>query len=325
MHNGRRRQSIVSLWYTAGVNLPLDLFAGVVPFVATAEAGSVRGGARLLGVTPSAVSKAIARLEGELGLRLLDRTARRVRLTDEGQDIARLYREATARALAARDLAIEAHRRPQGTLRVSAPVALGQLVLVPALPRLTGRYPDLKIELNLTDRRVSFAEDRVEVALRIGDRGPPGAARARRVATTRWITAASPAYLARRGTPHTPRELAGHDCLRFVSPSGRPFEWTFLDPRSGRARTARVDGRLSADDGNALVAAAVAGLGVIQAIDFMVESELAGGALLEVLADHAAPGPPVYLLTAPGHGRSPRVRAFADLAAELFSRPGAGS
>lgn len=296
---------------------PTELFQGVVPFVAVAEARSVRGAARALGITPGAVSKAVTRLEASLGVRLLDRSARAVRLTGEGEAIFAQLREAVARGLAARDLAQHAAERPRGVVRVSAPSVLGRAVLAPALPRLYDRYPELVVELGLTDRRVGFAAEDVDVAVRIGDLGA-SEARARRVATTRWIVVASPAYLARHGAPRAPADLAAHQCLRFRGPAGRPLAWSFAGRRGRRLAPPRLGGRLVADDGDALLAAAIAGVGLVQAIDFMVRAPVADGRLVEVLGDHVAAGPSIHVLSAPHRGSAPRVRAFVDFAADAI-------
>jgi LysR family transcriptional regulator, regulator for bpeEF and oprC len=292
---------------------PLDLFAGVVPFVVATDRRSVRGAARELGVTPSAVSKAIAGLEARLGVTLLQRTARAIRPTPEGEAIASQYRDAVARGLAARDIALSAQHRPQGLLRVSLSRVLGRALVAPALPRFAARYPELSLRLVVTDELLGFAEHGLDVAVRIGSLDD-SSAQARRLAETRWCTVASPAYLARHSAPASPGDLARHLCLRFVSPNGRARDWTFA------ALHVAVAGPLEADDGEALVAAAEAGVGIVQAMDFMVARSIAEGRLVEVLADHATTGPTIWAMTAPRRHRSPRVRAFVGFLAELFAR-----
>lgn len=297
---------------------PLDLFNGVVPFVTAAEAGSIRGAARLLGVTPSAVTKAIQRLEARLGVRLLMRTARSVRPTVDGEAILACLREAVARGLAAQDLASSVQRRPQGVLRVSASSVLGRRVLAPELARLFERYPHLDLRLQFTDRYVSFADENVDVVVRIG-RLQDSEAKAWRLAGTRWATVASPAYVARHGAPDRPSALQEHACLRFLSPDGRPFDWTFIDD-DGVQQVFRPSGPVLADDGEALVSAAEAGAGIVQAMDFMVRTAIAEGRLVEMLETRAAEGPSIWALAAPGRHRSPRVRAFVEFLKETFAR-----
>lgn len=282
---------------------PTDLFAGVVPFVAVVRTGSVRGAARELGLTPSAVSKAVRKLESRLGVTLLHRTTRRVRPSPEGEVIAGYYQEAIGRAQAALDLALASQRRPKGVVRVSASRVLTRL-LASKLIGFQDRYPELEVDLRFTDRKVSFAEERVDVALRIGVLEDSAATR-RRWRRTRWATVASPAYLARHGTPTSIDALDAHACLRFVAPDGRPRDWIF------GARTHPVGGPLVSDDGGALLAAAENGLGIVQAMDFMVRDAVAAGRLVPLLEENDE-GPTVWIVTSPGRTRTPRVRALVD-------------
>lgn len=293
------------------------LFAGVMPFVATAEARSLTGAARRLGVTPSAVSKAIARLEAELGARLLNRTARTVTLTDEGTLFYRECRSAVAGVSSARAALADAQGSPRGMLRVSLPVALGELVIMPALGRLLGRFPGLSLEALLTDRLVDLTAENVDVVVRIGRAMPSGLAR-RRLPSVRWVTVASPAYLARRRAPVVPQDLAEHNCLQFILPKGVPQPWSL---RSQAAPSAPVTtrGNLSSDHPGGLVQAALAGLGLLQVHRYIVAHALREGRLVEVLEDHAPPALPANLLFPTARARSPKVRAFVDAVSELLT------
>lgn len=299
------------------MNPPLDLFSGVVSFVVVAETGSIRGAAERLAITPSAVTKAVQRLEQRLGVRLLMRTSRTVRLTDEGETILECYRDAVTRGLAAQDFALSAQRRPQGLLRASASRTLARELIAPALPKLFDRYPELQLQITFIDRLVRFAKENVDVAVRIGDLDDLDAKRWV-LATTRWVTVASPAYLARAKAPKCPADLTDHACLRFLAPDGRPRDWTY---RASPSSTA-VTGSLVTDDGAALVAAAEAGAGLVQAMDFMVVRAIAEGRLVEVLEPFSAPGPTIQAVAAPGRHRSPRVRAFVAFLQETFERAG---
>jgi DNA-binding transcriptional LysR family regulator len=294
-----------------------DLFTGVVPFVATADVRSFRGAAKQLGVTPSAVSKAISRLESELGVKLLSRTSRSVTLTPEGDAFLRRCRDAVEQVRAAREGATQALRAPRGLLRISLPLPLGDLVVMPALPRLLARHPGLSIEAVMTDRFVRLLEENVDVAVRIGA-VKDGQAVVRHLRPARSVTVAAPAYLARHGTPTRPEELATHNCLKFLSANGTPLEWTFS---SGSSKvTVPTRGNLVADYGEALVKAAVAGLGVVQALDLMVAPRLASGELVEIVRGYEPPDLPVSALSAPGRHKSPKIRAFVDFMVELIGR-----
>jgi LysR family transcriptional regulator, regulator for bpeEF and oprC len=288
-----------------------DLFAGVVPFVATAQARSFGRAARELSVTPSALSKAIAKLEADVGVRLLNRTSRSVSLTAEGAAFLERCRTAVDQVSAAREIAAEAQSAPRGLLRVSLPVSLGSRVIVPALARLLTRHPGLEVQVRLTDRYVDLVRERVDAVVRIG-KLPPSRAVARRLRSLRWVTVASPGYLASHGTPATPRDLARHDCLRLELATGTLRAWELIGGRVAPA------GSLVADNGEALVEAAVAGAGILQAHDYMVASALGRGQLVEILGRFAAPGPIVSLLLAPGRRTAPKVRAFADLVVDLL-------
>jgi DNA-binding transcriptional LysR family regulator len=172
-----------------------DLFSGVLPFVAAAEAHSFRVAARKLGLTPSAVSKAITRLEARLGLRLLNRTARAVSLTEEGQAFLRGCQEAVLNVRSAEERVQQAHRAPRGRLTVSLPLLLGKLVVLPALKQFCERYPALSVHVSLTDRVVSLADEDVDAVVRVGTLANSRLS-ARKLRDVRWVTVAAPAYLA---------------------------------------------------------------------------------------------------------------------------------
>lgn len=294
----------------------MSLFARVEPFVHVAEKRSFREAARHLGVTPAAVSKAVAALEGELGVRLLNRTSRHVALTPEGEVYLRHCREAVDRLQAGRDLVTHAAQVAQGRLKVSMSVALGRPV-VAALPRLLARYPRVQVQLSFTDVAVNLVEREVDVALRTGDLAD-SALVGRRLRTPRWVTVASPNYLARAGHPRDVGDLAAHACLQFARPSGQVAAWRFV----GADEPFVAERPLLLDDGALLVDAASAGLGVAQVFDFMVADELRRGALVEVLPDRRAAGPPMHALCLPGRRRVPKIGAFLDFAVEVFGAAG---
>lgn len=290
----------------------MDLFSGVLPFVHVAEARSFRAGAERLGVTTAAVSKAISRLEAELGVTLLQRTSRHVSLTTEGALFLERCRQAVAELQTGRDLVARAQRSPQGTLRVTLPPILGRTIL-PAVARVSSRHPRLQIQLVLTDRHVKLAEEEIDVAIRMGELEDSSLV-ARTLRTPRWVTLASPGYLARKGTPEKPADLARHDCIKFVSPRGSVREWTFRD---GKTET---PSRLLLDHGDLLLDAATEGLGVVQVLDFMVAPFLASGRLLEVLAAHATHGPSLHVVTLGRRAAVPRVRVFLEALDDALRR-----
>lgn len=293
-----------------------ELFSGVLPFSKVAETRSFTQAAERLGVSTAAVSKAVRRLEQRLGARLLTRTSRTVSLTPEGARYFERCREAIASMEAARESISDARRSPSGPLRVSMSFILGPRV-VPALPRFTARYPNVELGISLTDRVSKLQEERIDLALRVGVREDSNLIQ-RRLLAARWVTVASPAFLARHGTPKAPGDLARANCLRFVLPSGKPRDFTFLEPSSGKGETLAVSGNLLIDHGQHLLEAAVAGMGVAQVLDFMVAEHLQSGVLLEVLAAFSAPGPSVCAVFAPERSKAASVRAFLGFLGELF-------
>jgi DNA-binding transcriptional LysR family regulator len=296
---------------------PADLFSGVVPFVAAAECQSFREAARKLGLTPSAVSKAITRLEARLGLRLLNRTSRTVSLTEEGEAFLRGCQEAVQSVRSAEERVLQAHRAPRGRLTVSVPLLLGKLVVLPALKQFCERYPALSVHASLTDRLVSLADENVDAVVRVGTL-PDSRLSTRKLRDVRWVTVAAPTYLTQRGIPRTPGELASHNCLKFVLPNGTVQEWEFEAPGAQPSVTT-THGSLFCDHGEGLIEAACAGLGVFQAHDYAVAKSLAAGRLVEVLADFRSAGPSISLLVAPGRRASPKIRAFVEFMLETLS------
>jgi len=295
-----------------------DLFDGIVPFVHAARAKSFRVAAEQLGVTSAAVSKAVKRLEAELGVQLLHRTTRKVSLSEEGARFLARCEDAIAHVQAGRDEAATAQKIPRGELVVSAPYVLGP-TLVARLPRFLARYPGLRLDLRLTDRRVRLVDERIDVALRVGPL-PDSTLVARKLLEPRFVTVASPGYLARHGVPTTPAALAEHECLRFRSPRGKVVEWTFLDAPGGSPRALEVPGRIDVDQGTLMIDAALAGVGIAQVFDFMVDDALREGRLVEVLRDVRAPGPTIHGVVLPGQQGTPKVRAFLEFAAQALGR-----
>ncbi|UQA63070.1 LysR family transcriptional regulator [Polyangium aurulentum] len=288
----------------------LDLFRGIVPFVVVAEERSFRKAAARLGVSAAAVSKSVQTLEAQLGIALLERTSRVVSLTQPGEIFFERCRAAVASVQGARE-ALEATRRePQGELVVSAPFVVVPL-LAPALALLRSRYARLGFSVRITDQLSKLAEEAVDVAVRVGPM-PASSLVARRLRRTRLFTVASPAYLSRRGPIAQLEDLARHDCLVLVAPNNKPRPWLFASGPMPVAATLLVD------HGPTLVDAALAGLGVTQAFDFMVAEHLRAGRLVQVLGDLTSEGPDVHAVCAPGRRASANVRAAFHALADVF-------
>lgn len=289
-----------------------DLFSGVIPFIYTAREQSFRRAAERLGVTPAAVSKAVARLEDDLGVQLLERTTRRVGLSAEGELFLARCSEALAQIRAGRDTIAQAQEAPRGEVVVSLPFIFSQ-VLIARLPRFLARYPRLKVKTRFSDRFSHFIGEGVDIAIRIGPLDDSTLV-AKKLMDTRWVTVAAPGYLGRHGEPRRPSDLNGHNCLAFHSPRGLEVAWTFA-VGGGVERSAAV-GNFDTDQGETLLAAAVAGLGICQVLDFMVGAALRTGQVVEVLREYSAAGPPVHALCLHSQRANPRIRALLTFLGE---------
>lgn len=286
------------------------MFAGIEAFVHVAELGSFRRAAARMGVTPAAISKAVAKLEADLGVRLLERTSRRVEPTAEGRLYLGHARAALDALLAGRDRVALARAAVEGPLRLSASPALGPAV-ARALPALLARHPRLRPELSVTDRVVRLAEEEVDVALRLGP-VEDGELLARALRRPRWVLVAAPALLRRVGVPSDAAALDEWPRAAFVGPSGLEVPWALRGPAPTSAATFRTD------DGGLLVEAALAGLAVAQVFEGMAAAALADGRLVEVLPGASAEGPPLHAVCLHRRRAAPKVRVALDWLEDVF-------
>jgi DNA-binding transcriptional LysR family regulator len=284
-------------------------------FARVVEAQSFTAAAAQLGMSRSAVSKTIAALEDRLGARLLNRTTRRLALTEVGQAFyersARIVAEAEDAELAVSSL----QEVPRGTLRINAPVSFGALHLAPALADFLQRYPELRVDIALTDRIVDLIDEGYDLAVRIGPM-PDSSLIARRLADNQPVICAAPAYWRRRGRPREPRELAQHDCLTYAY-HHNPNEWPFAGPAG--PFTVRIAGPLRSNNGDLSRAAALAGLGVVVLPCFLCGDDLAAGRLEPVLSDWMPPPTGIHAVYPHGRHLSAKVRAFVDFLVERFA------
>lgn len=286
----------------------LDRLTSMSVFVKAADLGSFTAAGIALGLSSQMVGKHVSVLEARLGASLLERTTRRQRLTEIGRRFYDQCRVVLAEAEAADTLAEEAAAEPSGRLRVSAPVGYGALRLAPLVTSFLAMHPAMDIELHLTDRYVDLVDEAYDVALRLGPIGETSLA-VRELASHDQVACASPDYLLRCGTPRTPAELAAHACLGFVNWSGRPYtEWRF--GRSGTIHTVEVRSRFQVNDGRVLVAAAIAGHGIILQPEAVVADAIGAGSLVPLLTDYVAPSRTIYLLHTAREPRPPKLRAF---------------
>lgn len=287
---------------------------GVRYLVLTVETGSFAGAARRLGVTPSAVSRRIARLEEELGVALLARTTRSLRLTPDGQAFHDRCVHALRELDEACDALAHAKGRPSGLLRVDTSTNLGRAILGPALPDFLDRHPDVQVHLTLRDQLVDPVAEGVDVLLRIGPLADVNLI-ARKLGDSRLVRCASPAYLREHGAPRVPADLVRHRCLGYLD-EGRPRPFGFVGDAG--PYTQAIDGPCHVNDGEVLKRLAIAGRGVVALFDFMARDAVASGALVTVLDDHASSAWPIHALYPPNRHLLPKVRVFLDFLVELF-------
>lgn len=287
----------------------LRIFARVVELESFSEV------ARRMGVTPATVSKHIGALEGRLGARLVNRTTRRLFITEAGQ---RLY-ERCLRVLQELEEAeaelSEMQNEPSGLLRVTAPLMLAGRRISPRLPEFMKQYPKLAIDLNLSIRKLDLFQEHIDVAVRIAEVIDPGLVAFRLAAYDR-VFCASPDYLRERGTPKTPEDLANHNCL--IS-RGATLNSSWPVKKDGRVVQMRVSGNLVADNGEVIRDAAVAGLGLCMTASWLVEEDLRAGRLVEVLAAYAVQNRAVYAVLAQRGAMTPKLRCFIDFLKECFA------
>jgi len=292
----------------------MDRLDELAVFVAVLESGSLAGAARRLRRSPAAVTRTLAALEARIGARLIERTTRKLAVTEAGR---RLADEARA-VLAAYDAAMAREEAGplRGMLRISAPLVFGRRHVAPVLAAFLDAHPQVSAELVLNDRNLDMVDAGLDVALRIGALSDSSVV-ARRVGEVRRVVAAAPAYLARRGTPERPADLAEHDII-FSSTQPGPTEWRFEGPRG--AQTVRLRPRLMINAVEPVVEAAVSGRGVTRVFSYQLADELADGRLVRLLAAHEPAPIPVQLVTVSARLMPPRVRAFLDFAAAELSR-----
>jgi DNA-binding transcriptional LysR family regulator len=293
---------------------PTDRARALEIFAAVAEHGSFSAAGRQLGLTPSAVSRAVDRIEERLGVRLLLRTTRALSLTAEGHS----YLCAARRILTDLDDAEQAiadQGAPRGRLRVSASLSHGRLCVVPLLGEFAARYPHILVDINLTDAVVDIAAGEADVGVRFGPLADSPLT-ARKLGESRRVIVASPDYLARHSAPQTPEDLHNHNCLSFNFRRAEPV-WPFR--KDGEDYALNVHGNIEANNGETLGQLAAAGIGIARVGAFSVAAEIADGRLIALLEDYN-PGDveEIHAVFVGGANMPARVRAFVDFLAEAL-------
>ncbi len=297
------------------------LIGGISVLAAVVETGNFARAGETLGLTPSGVSRAVARLEARVGIRLFDRTPRAVALTDEGR---RFHAQVAPLLAGLEEAAIDAAGAAtavRGRLRINADPWFARLMLAPRLAGFMAAHPALSIELMVRDTLGDLVTDGFDLAVRFGEPAMTGLI-GRKLLETRIVTYAAPPYLARHGTPQSPQDLAQHECLLFRDPlTGRPFTWEFH--RGGAVVEVKVSGRLVLNDLATKLAACVAGHGIAQSFELGSDGYLASGDLVQVLPDWAEERFPLYAYYPSRYLPPAKVRAFIDFVLAGINAPAA--
>lgn len=297
----------------------MDKFTAMRAFVRVVEAGTFTRAAESLGVPKAQVSRLVQSLEEELGTQLLNRTTRRVSPTTDGT----AYYEGAARVLdqleEVEDSLSHAKAAPRGRLRVDTTSSIASLILIPALQDFCTRYPDIRIDVGVSDRPVDLVGENVDCVIRAGELTDPSLV-ARRIAEIRRVVCASPAYLERHGVPRHPSDLedGGHRVVNYFSHGSD--RRTYVLQRGDETYEVQAASTVAVNDATAMLAAGLAGLGIARTAPFMAAPHLAAGTLRVVLPEWSAGAWPVYVVYPPNRHVTAKLRAFIDWAAELFAR-----
>jgi DNA-binding transcriptional LysR family regulator len=292
----------------------MDRLLSMQVFAKSVESGSFSAAAESLNMSSQLVGKHIQVLERHLGVRLLNRTTRRQHLTEAGEAFYERVKIILAEVDAAEGVAAQSRGTPRGRLRINAPVSFGERALAPRLPEYLARHTEVSVDLSLTNRSVDLIDEGFDVVFRVGQLSDSGLI-ARPLAPYRLRLCAAPSYLNAHGSITRPSDLARHECLGFsYTELSRRWHFRALDGPVD----VKVTGRLMADNGEALLWAARAGMGVLLQPSDLVEDDLNAGRLVELLLDYPVPARPFHLLYTPDRRMTPKLRSFVDFAVRSF-------
>jgi DNA-binding transcriptional LysR family regulator len=292
----------------------MDKFMAINAFVRVAEDKGFTAAAKKLGVSVSAVTKSVARLEQDLGAQLFNRTTRRIALTDYGQEFYDRCAPLLTALEEAETTVRESNAVPRGRVRAVMPNSFGRVTVAPALPIFLERYPDVVLELQFSDSPIGFIEEGIDLAVRTGELSDSRLVK-RLLTQGSQVTVAAPSYLARHGTPKKPQDLHDHNCV--ISRFGP--EWTFKE-KNGKDLSVRVAGNLMVLNGDVMREAVVAGAGVAQATWWLFRKDLEAGRVVEILPDYTKRGSPVSVLYPANRHLPAKVRVFIDFLVEITKR-----
>jgi LysR family transcriptional regulator for bpeEF and oprC len=296
----------------------MDRFVAMRVYARVVEAGSFVKAAESLQLSVANVSRIVQALEAHLGARLLNRTTRSISISEDGE----MYYHRCLRVLAeVDDMEAElshAKLNPKGKLKVNLPAVVARTTVIPALPEFFAMYPDIEIEMGLTDRQVDIVEEGVDCVIRVGELEDSGLV-ARRIGNMARVTCAAPAYLAKHCEPKTPDELRHHIGVNYLSSNtGRVRGWDFVI--DGKTELIEMKGMIAVNDADAYVTCGLHGLGIVKGPRYILGPYLATGALREILVDYPSMPRPISILYSPNRHLPRRIRVFADWIAEVFAR-----
>lgn len=294
----------------------MDIASQMILFADVVDHGSLSATARDLGQTPSAVSKQISALEDRLGVRLLNRSTRQLSLTQEGHSFYQRCASISSQVREARELVEAMGGQPQGTLRIASTVAFAKAQLLPLLPEFLDAYPDLTVNLELTDRSIDLINSDYDVAIRFSAQIESSSVIARKLAAYKRVVCASPEYVARNGVPASLEDFSNHNCLR-VSTVNNWNDWEFL--MNGKDMVLTAQGNFEANSADAVYYATKAGLGISHLSTYMVAGDLRAGSLLQLFPEHKGEASGIYAVYASKHHLAPKIRVFIDYFSGKFA------
>ncbi len=297
----------------------IDRLHGVSVFLSVVETRNFSETARSLGVSTSAVSAAVLRLEQKLAVRLLNRTTRLVSPTPEGVEFYRRCKQIIADLEQAEISVSRSGRLPSGRLRIGMPSALGRMWVIPRLPVFAGNYPSVSLEIVISDFFATSSRQSLDAAIQVGEL-PSSRMIVRKLASVDYIVCAAPKYVTERGIPKTPGDLKDHACLAYRRPrNGQIRQWRFARGKS--VETQAIDGAMVLNSGEALIAAASAGCGLIQVAEYYARPEIEAGRLVEVLTNYKTHAYDISVVFQQRKRIAPRLRVFMDFLIEMFDPP----
>ena len=294
----------------------------LVFFQQIVKQGSLSAAARELGITPAAVSKRLAKIEESLGVALVRRTTRRLSLTDEGEQFLASARRILTDLEEMEQQVAQNRHAPKGLLRVNAPLGFGRTYITPIVSRFIKQYPEVEVQLQLTDHPLSLVDDTFEIGIRFGEIPDAGLV-ARRIAPNRRLVCAAPSYLKAHGVPKVPHDLVHHNCIVLRQNETAYGLWRFS--KGKQTDTVKVRGTLSSNDGEVALNWVLAGHGLMLRAEWDIAKYVRTGRLVILLEDYATEPADIFAVYSERQARSPRVRAFTDFLVNSFAQSAAKS